>query len=60
MILRKFISLWHLLFTWKTHCGLKFHFGQIVQSEFHFAWGHVNADKEITLYRIEILPQSEI
>ena len=23
----------HLLFTWKTHCGLKFHFGQIDQSE---------------------------
>ena len=23
----------HLLFTWKTHCGLKFHFGQIHRSE---------------------------
>ena len=23
----------HLLFIWKTHCGLKFHFGQIDQSE---------------------------
>ena len=23
----------HLLFTWKTHCGLKFHFGQIDRSE---------------------------
>ena len=21
----------HLLFTWKTHCGLKFHFGQTEQ-----------------------------
>ena len=34
MILLNFISLWaYLLFTWKTHCGLKFHFGQIDQSE---------------------------
>ena len=31
MILRNFISLQE--FTWKTHCGLKFHFGQIVRSE---------------------------
>ena len=23
----------HLLFTWKTHCGLKFHFGQFDRSE---------------------------
>ena len=23
----------HLLFTWKTHCGLKFHFGQIYRCE---------------------------
>ena len=23
----------HLLFTWKTHCGLKFYFGQIDRSE---------------------------
>ena len=26
----------------------------------NFAWGHVNADKEVTLHRCEILPQSEI
>ena len=31
MILRNFIS--HLLFAWKTHCGLKFHFGQFDGSE---------------------------
>ena len=34
MIPLNFISLWgYLLFTWKSHCGLKFHFGQIDQSE---------------------------
>ena len=34
MILRKLISLRaFLLFTWKTHCGLKFYFGQFDRSE---------------------------
>ena len=34
MIPLNFISLWaYLLFTWKSHCGLKFHFSQIDQSE---------------------------
>ena len=30
------------------------------RSEFHFAWGHVNGDKEVTLYRSEVLPRGEI
>ena len=30
------------------------------RSEFHFAWAHVNADKKVTLYQKEVLPQSEI
>ena len=31
-------------------------FTNLHRSEFHFARGHVNADKEITLHRGEILP----
>ena len=30
------------------------------QSEFHFAWSHMNDDNEITLHRVEISPQKEI
>ena len=33
MILRNLFHCVHLLFTWKTHCGLKFHFGQLDRSE---------------------------
>ena len=33
MILRNFFHCGHLLFTWKTHCGLKFHFCQFDWSE---------------------------
>ena len=43
------------MFTWKTHWGLKFHFGQFNRSEictevslFHYAQSHVNADNEVT------------
>ena len=40
----------HLLFTWKTHWGLKFHFGpkwSLYRREFYFAWTHVNANNEV-------------
>ena len=30
------------------------------QSEFHFAWSHVNAYNKVTLHQNEILPQREI
>ena len=50
----------HLLFTWKTHCDLKFQFGQFDRSEFHSARSHVNADNEVTSHRSEILSRSEI
>ena len=60
MILRNFIHCGQLLFTRKAHCSLKFHFGQINQSEFHFAWTHVNVNNEVTLHRSEILPPGEI
>ena len=33
MILPTLFHCGHLLFTWKTHCGLKFHFGQFDRSE---------------------------
>ena len=50
----------HLLFTWKTHCGLKFNFGQFNQSEIctgvSFTTPEVNADNEVTSHGSEILP----
>ena len=50
----------YFLHTWKTHCGLKFHFNQTNQSEFQLARTHVNANNEVTLHQSETLPQSEI
>ena len=47
--LRFEVSLWSNRPIWNLH-----------QSEFNFAWGHVNADKQVTLHQIEIIPQSEI
>ena len=46
----------HLLFTWKTNCGLKFHFGQFDRSEI---CTDVNAKNEGTLHRSKILPRNE-
>ena len=67
MILRNFIHSWHLLFTWKTRCSLKFHFAQFDRSEictevsfFHYTRSHVNADNEVTSHRSEILPRSQL
>ena len=47
--LRFEVSLWSNWPVWNLH-----------QSQFNFAWGHVNVDKQVTLHQIEIIPQSEI
>ena len=47
IILRNFISLRHLLFTWKTHRGLNF----------HYARSHVNADNEVTSSKWNFTPK---
>ena len=61
MILRNFISL--RAFPVYMENSLRFEIWlkwNLHQSEFHYAQSHVNADNEVTLYRSEILPRSEI
>ena len=60
MILCNFISLW--AFTVYMIMLLRFEISMwnLHQSEFHFAWSHMNADNEVTLHRVEISPQKEI
>ena len=38
------------LFTWKSRCGLKFHFRQFDRRDFHFTWSLVNVYNEVTLH----------
>ena len=66
MILRNFVSL--RAFTVYMENSLPFEIlfrsnwpkWNLHESEFHFTWGHVNGEKEVTLHRSEILPRSEI
>ena len=66
MILRKFILLQE--FTVYMENSLHFEISlrsiwakwNLHQNEFHYMRSHVNADNEVTSYRSEILPQSEI
>ena len=66
MILRNFISLRAV--TVYMENSLRFEISlrsiwpkwNLHQSEFHFAWTHVNANNEVTLHRSEIFTRSEI
>ena len=58
MILRNLFHRVHLLFTWKTHYGLKFHFGQFDQSEISTEVSFTPPDVMWTL--IMKLPHTEV
>ena len=63
-ILRNFILRRAFTVYMKTHCGLKFHFGQFdrgeISTEVKLYPVHVNADNEVTSHRSETLSRSEI